>query len=1041
VSDPPRQPPFFDPGSADRRLARAAALWPDGAAQEALLRTLNAASDPDRALAAALEVAEALARRRPTGRATWQEPRWLEVVTTLAGASRAFHAALRRRPRLADRLRAERFLDRAKPRHHLDADLQRALHPLDPAAEDALPRLQRALRRIRLREMARIAFRDVSGRADVKTVAAEIADLAAACLDAAAAFLHAGLVARHGMPPLGEAGRADASAPGFAVLGMGKLGGRELNFSSDIDVIYVYAADGETEGGPGGTLAAFAFHARLAERLAKALGEVTEDGFVFRVDADLRPEGRSGPLVNSVRAFELYYETFGRTWERQALLKAVPVAGDEATGQAALDAVAPFVYRRSLDLEAVRSVAALKDEAARRAESKTSEYDVKLGRGGIRAVEFVVQSLQLLYAGKDPRLREAGTLPALDHLLFAGLLDEEDVRALADGYLFLRRLEHRIQIVDDRQTHRLPPAGRERVALARAMGYCDSGAEARFLEALESHRQAVERVFASRFGGPVEAPEVPEAFRIAADPEAEDEAREAALDEAGFGDPPAALAQLRRMGRRAASPFGRSRTEIGASLAPLLLIDASRSPDPDQALAHLAAFLTALPRAAAPGYHGLLHDGPHIRRLLLSLFGTSDFLSRDFVGQPELLDLLVMRGHAPAARDADAFRREVAERLARQPEGDPEARLVALRRYRREEVLRIGLGDVGGHLDVGEVVRRLSDLAEVLLEATLDLATEWAVGRWGRPRDPDGRSVALCVVALGKLGGRELGYGSDLDLLFLYGGAGETEGGSREAIEAQEFFARLAQRLVSYLTLPLPDPLYPTDTRLRPSGRQGALVSSLSAFRRYQERQAAVWERQALTRARPVAGDAAFREDVAALIGNVLYGEGALPTGRIREEVVAMRDRLEKERAGEGGRRFNPKTGRGGLVDIEFLVQFLQLVHGPTTPAIRTGGTADALGALSAAGHLDAHEAEAVLEGWWFLRRLEHRLRIVHDRPIEHLPQGGRSLEILARRMGYHRDAAAGTPGPGDALLADYRRITEAVRRVYDRILVTQETP
>lgn len=1021
--------PFLEPAEAVARDPAACRLWPEGPARDALVRALEGAADPERARAAAVQVAEARALRRPL-RPLWQDPAWLEVVCRLAGASRAFAGHLRRHPRLPERLAASPFLDRPRPRHHLQAALVRRLRGLDPTAPDAPARLARVLRRVRRLEMMRIALRDLTGRGRPEEILGELSDLAGAAFDAALGVLYPRVVDELGAPPAGPATDPGATAPGFCVLAMGKLGGGELNFSSDVDVLYVYDVDGETERGR----AAFELYARLAESVTRALAEITEDGFVFRVDLNLRPEGQSGPLVNSLYALESYYETFGRTWERQALIKAAPVAGDLAVGRAALETVRPFVWRRSLDLGAVQKVVALKDELDRRIRARgDTDRDLKLGRGGIRAVELVVQSLQLLHGGKNPRLRDRTTLGALERLLFAGLLDEEEARVLSDAYVFLRRTENRIQMVDDRQTHHLPPEGAGRAALARAMGFAEATAEADFSAVLEGHRRRVEAVLERRFGAAEPEPDIPAAVPAALDAEDGDEARMGRLAELGFADPQAALAQLRRLGRRPWSPFGRSAPALARRLAPVLLAEVARSPDPDQALAHLASFLEAVPYASAPGYHALLLERPQARRLLSSLFSTSDVLSRYLVRHPELLDPLLMRAHAVAAKSRAAFFAEVQERLARHPEDDVEVRLAELRRYRQEEFLRIGLADVSGELAVLAVCDQLSDLAEALLDACVVLASRWAFGRWGWPRDAAGGEIPFAVLGLGKLGGHEMGYGSDLDLLFVYGGPGPSTGGRSGSLGAQEFFSRLAQRLISYLSLPLAEGvLYEIDTRLRPSGRQGMLVTGAAAFRDYHAVRASPWERQALTRARTVAGPAAFRAEVDRLAQEAAYAP--MSGVDLRAEIRAMRERQLAEIAQEGPGRFHPKAGRGGLVDIEFLVQYLQLRHGPGDPALRVTGTARALEALAEAGRLAAEDAASLLEAYRFLRRLENRLRIVLGRPIEHLGGPGRDLDVLGRRMGYHR-MITDQAGPGAALLEDYRRITEHVRGIYAAVL------
>jgi glutamate-ammonia-ligase adenylyltransferase len=799
---------------------------------------------------------------------------------------------------------------------------------------------------------------------------------------------------------------------------MGMLGARELNFSSDVDLIYVYDRDGETTGA--NKVTHFAYFAKLAELVTESIAKPTEDGFVFRVDLNLRPDGQNGPIVNSLRAAELYYQTFGRSWERNALVKARPGAGDLAVGEELLRQLESFVWRRSLDLSVVQEIQAMKARIDARAGAEGKD-DLKLGKGGIREAEFFVSALQLLHGGREDgrALRERAVLPALDRLLFAGIVPAKDRDELADAYLFLRRAEHRVQMVDGAQTHRLPPPG-ERFALARSMGY--PGEEA-FEQVLGAHRERVARLFAGLLGASGDAPPLDPELSLLADPQVEPERRAEIARRRGLVDPDRALASIDAMARRRTpfSPLG----DPAAAVA--LLADALGTPDPDQALSHLSDFAAAL-RNPEP-YFKMLADHRRVARLLLSLFGTSDFLSKRFLRHPELIDMLLRQDQVLLEKGPDAFRAEIDERLAHP---DPslaaddllEHRLGELRRYKNEEVLRIAIHDIAGTIDLASVAGQLTDLAEASLERCLALAEAEAAAKGVAP---PGR---LCVIGMGKLGGRELGYHSDLDLIFLYPGSGATPGHER--------YPRLAQRFMSFLQMPLREGrLFQIDTRLRPSGNQGALVIGAEAFARYHtggaEGAAAVksqlWERQALLRARHVAGDAAlFAEVDARVIQPVAYGVRE-DRAALAAEIRRMRERMEAEVAREASHGKNPKTGHGGLVDVEFAAQFLQLAHGHDHPAIRTGSTPVALRKLRQAGLLREPEFEALAEGYDFLRRVELRLRIVHDFAIDHLPEDGPALRQLARRLGY-----AG-PVPGDRFLSEYARVTAAVRAAFEAVV------
>jgi glutamate-ammonia-ligase adenylyltransferase len=987
---------------ARERLARLERALGPRAAEVAELARFG--PDPDLALAGVerfLDGAGALPAERDL----------LEALVLLCGGSRLVPALLARAPHLLRRAARSPFLARPRTEPSLRRLLVRATRRIAPEDVEGFHRL---LRRVRAREVVRIVLRDLR-RARVKEVTDELSALATACLDAAVRFHDRRLRARHGAP---EGFLAREPGAGFCVLAMGKLGARELNFSSDVDLIYVYDRDGTTTGER--PITHFAYFAKLAEHVTDAIARPTEDGFVFRVDLNLRPDGRSGPIVNSVRAAELYYQSFGRTWERNALVKARPAAGDLAVGDELLRQLEPFVWRRSLDSGVVAEIQAMKARIDARAGAEGRE-DLKLGRGGIREAEFFVSALQLLHGGREKLLRERAVLPALDRLLFAGLVPPRDRDELADAYLFLRRAEHRVQMVDGAQTHHLP-GGEDRLALARSMGYATVEA---FEEALAAHRERVARLFGGLLGtGEAAAPLDPE-LALLADADVPADRRGELAVKRGLADPERAVAALDALARRR-TPFHR----LGdPAHAVQLLTDALATPDPDQALSHLADFAAALDEPQ--GHFALLAQNRRVARLLLSLFGTSDFLSKRFLRHPELIDALFRVDQIALEKPREEVARELDARLGALDPALPvderlERALGELRRHKDEEVLRIAIHDIAGTIDLPQVAAQLTDLAEVSLDACLRLAEEEARAKGAAP---PGR---LCVVGMGKLGGRELGYHSDLDLVFLYpGGAGP----------GHERYSRLAQRFMSFLQMPLREGrLYQIDTRLRPSGNQGALVIGVEGFARYHAGEpraggeggpvrSQLWERQALLRARHVAGDPApWKEIEDRVIVPAVYGRRE-DRAALAAEIRRMRGRMESELGREAARGRNPKTGHGGLVDVEFAAQFLQLLHGHDHPSVRTGATPVALDALRAAGLLREADHRALARGYEFLRRVELRLRIVHDYPIDHLPEGGAPLAQLARRLGY------GGPEPGARFLGEYARVTDAVRRAFDEVV------
>ena len=857
------------------------------------------------------------------------------------------------------------FLRREKPRERIAAELAEAC----AGAADA-DALMRALRAYRAREYIRLGARECGLGAPAE-VGRELSALADASLAMAIAFHDAELAAAHG-EPRDERGRAALCA-----FGMGKLGGEELNFSSDIDLIFVYSSDAGDAGG----LSLHEYFDKVARRVTRTIGQVTEDGAVFRVDLRLRPEGTRGPLVNSLPSLERYYETWGRPWERQAWLKARPSAGSLALGEEVLAVLRPFIYPRTTTGGIVRDIAELNRRIKAELEPGTLEegFDVKLGEGGIREIEFFVQALQLLHAGKNPVLRERSTRGALERLFFAGLVSEVERRALADAYDLLRQIEHRLQLEAGRQTHRLPRTAADLEILGRRLGFADAG---ELMARLAQRTREVAQIFAT-LG--VEKPFRPELLQVVHGRDVE-----AGLAALGFRDPAEAAHHLDLLRRRPSSPFGAAPAPATARVAPALLDELAASPDPDQALRLLVDFV---PRVG-DGLWQLVDENRPVLRLLATLFGTSAFLAKSLIQKPELIDAVLLSG-LPRRTRADLVRAVAALPV------EAEAAWNALRRLKTEELLRIGLADVAGELDLEEVFAALSDLAEVLIARTFELV-----------RGAVADAPPLAVLALGKLGARELGYASDLDLVFVFDGG----------VDDMDAASRLGQRLVGALGAHLDEGrLYEVDTRLRPSGRQGTLVSSLASWQRYHAESAAPWERQALVRARVVCGDAALGAKIEEDVARFVYGPGPAPA-EWKAAIAAMRERIDRELGREG----DLKAGRGGILDIEFATQYLQLAYGGLYAGLRTRSTLDALRAAREAGLIDDDTYGTLDGGYRFLRKIENRLRIVHDRPIHEFPKDPEELDKLARRAGF---------ASAMAMLGAYRDLSAAARAAFQRLL------
>lgn len=902
-----------------------------------------------------------------------------------------------------------------------EAGLARELAAFAASEDEAAFRGE--LRRFRHRAIVRIALREILRLADIDRTSAEMAFLAAALIDASLRHARRLEGERHG-----RALDADGSEVPLTVLGMGKLGGLELNLGSDVDLVFFYETDDATVVGPEGSglMSVHELENRVVRRAVRSLSEVTDEGFCFRVDLRLRPEGGQGPLVNSLASAERYYESWGRTWERAALLRARPIAGDRAFGERLLEALRPFIYRRAVDPTIGPQMAEM-IARSRRELGVDLERDVKLGRGGIREAEFFVQTLQLVWGGRHPELAVPGTLEALLRLRAAALVTDREAAALEDAWALLRRIEHRIHVRAGYQTHRLPADPDELARFASSLGYESAAA---LDAALDRARREVEALFRSLLpsaeDGDAEGRWDGLLDRVAHGASA-DELAAPLAERLPVEDAFESASHLVRLARRANAPLGPVTWERVPELGRMLLDEVAGAADPDSALRFLAEFFTRL--GGQWPYEKLLLAEPRLTRRLIALFGASGTLASALVGHPEDVDLLLTSA-APAAREiADEHERVTA---ALEGDPDPEELVPELRRLKRALTLRIGLAYVAGEIDLAGAADRLSELAEGQARASLAAATRWAERRWGRPRAGTG---GLVVCAMGKLGGRELGFGGDLDLVFLYGEEGETEPfeGSRTTSHA-ELFARIAQRTMLLLRERVAEGTgYETDTRLRPSGSKGTLVVSLSAFDAYHARGAAAWERQALIRARPIAGDGEVAARALARFTELAYAGQPTPA----DELAHTRARIQRELAGETPDRYHPKLGHGGLVDVEFLVQWLQMSHGDEE-RVRTPSTQRAIEALAGASHLSAIDAEALSGAHVFFRGVEQSLKLGDEHSESMLEPRGRTGAHVARALGIRaRDGMSAT----EVLEDSYRRHAEVTRALFERTIAKVEAP
>ncbi|MGN6720254.1 MAG: bifunctional [glutamate--ammonia ligase]-adenylyl-L-tyrosine phosphorylase/[glutamate--ammonia-ligase] adenylyltransferase, partial [Candidatus Binatia bacterium] len=892
-----------------------------------------------------------------------------------------------------------------------------------------------ALRCHKQREYLRIGARDLMASVTLEETVRELTALAEASLDAAYRFCRAAVEKDYGILNLPDSDRENR----FTLLGMGKLGGGELNFSSDIDVIFLFESDeGESSGGPRGKLAPREFFSALGKMIIQTMGKVTEDGFVFRIDLRLRPMGNSGPLVQSVHSSMLYYESWGQCWERAALIKARPVAGAIDLGGEFLKELEPFVYRRYLDYTTVDELRHMKLRIENELLSAgEKERNLKLGYGGIREIEFFTQALQLVNGGYVPEVRGPSTVPALAELARRKLISEKECDSLIDAYRFLRQAEHKVQIVQEAHAHSIPEGKEEEQALARRLGYKADGTFSErqlFWRDHRRHTRTVRKIFDRLFYGAQKemAAESGSAARSVWHDLDRRENVTTELAQVGFKEPARAYNSLVavRDGEVHAPPSTK-RLRIMRTLGPALVDELTRSSDPDQALFNLANFSHSI--GGRTGFLTLLAENPKTLRVLITLFAESQFLTDLFLNRPELIDTLIRVDLTHVTKNREQMLGEMQSALSQCD--DTESKLNALRRYKNEEFIRIGLHDLGGAIDLLETLRQLSDLADASVQAVLDVTLAELNKNYGAV--PHGR---FSVIGGGKMGGRELDYNSDLDLIFVYdaGEEAESEGGLHGALPAHEFYVRVGQKLLSYLSAPTEEGiLYKIDMQLRPSGKSGPLVSSFAAFREYHRSSSQLWERQALIKTRSVAGDKTLGAEVENITAAFAYSKGLAPDDIA--EIHYLRMRMERELAAENETHFNLKKGRGGLVDIEFITQMLQLAYGHDFPKLRQRSTLAALQALHEQKILKPNEYPLLFDGYVFLRNLDHRLRLERDQSIDAFEADPGKLEGIALALGYGSAnmAQRRKTNSGEKLLRDYRSKREGIRGCYERYFVS----
>jgi len=991
-----------------------------------VLKAARLAPDPD----AAINYFERLVSNAPHRsnflRFLSERPEALEALLLICGASPFNAEILIRNPEYFYWLIDELGISSTKSPEHYLREAWQAMSQL----EGDTHRL-RALARFKRRELLRIGTRDLLKVSDVASTMVELSNLADAVIQCVYEVCLGGLVARHGPPRHPDASGTSRDAH-FTIMAMGKLGGQELNYSSDIDLMYIYNGEqGETEaaGAFQTSVSNMEFFSKLAQAITRELSALTEEGYFYRVDLRLRPEGSAGPVASSLSACRNYYGSWGETFERLALIKVRAVAGAVKLGEEFCQTFNSFVYRKFLDFAALDEIQEIKGRIeAKLSSRKSHKQHVKLGAGGIREVEFFVQALQLIYGGKHPELQQRSTIRALAKLAGLAYLQTAEHQRLAAAYLFLRDLEHKLQMVYHFQTHELPTEPEELYRCARRMGFkakTEAATVDRFLRTLKQHRASVRQSFH----------ELVSRKRISG---ANEQMREAALilnrnldkaealdvlGQSGFNDPRTALHQVKLL--RDAQSFSHSPSKMRnllANLLPPLLATLRLSPDPDTGLTYFEQFANAL--GARDALYTLLNESPIALHRLLRVLSSSRFLADFLCRKPQLLDFLLrdelLEGVKTMQDYLETFRGGV------EKTDDWRVQMQALREVQHLELFRIQLRDILEANDRPSVGAQLAELAEACLVAACEIAcsqlekegdfglTEWVTEH-------------LVILSLGKLGGGDLSYNSDLDLVYFY-----SINGNEQPADVQQRASHVVERIDQILSVSTGEgSIYKIDTRLRPEGKKGGLVTAIHRYEEYLRNRAASWERLALVRHRFVFGSRENRFRLGQMIQPFVYGQQL--SAQMLEEILHIRYRMEEELGREQeDNRLHIKAGRGGLTDIEFAVQLLQMLHGSKFGGLQVPNTLGALSGLVRHGILKLPDYYTLYLGYEFLRFLENRLRIASSYGTAAVARTPQNLGRISRLLHY---SSRKDPNGAKNFELAYLEITGRVREVFQRVV------
>lgn len=975
---------FLDPDAAVAALTRL------GDAAEPLAPLIARTADPDEALGGLLRLVEVLEEPADLLDVLVNDEGTAMRLLSVLGASEGLTDHLVRHPEQWSQLTDPALGSTRPAAWAVRASLLRAVgaDPMSPTPTATLPDAEAVdvLRVEYRRWLVRLAARDLAHHLAVDDTAAELSDLAAGTLDAALA------IARQRVG-------ADAGLARLAVIAMGKCGGHELNYVSDVDVIFAHAPTEAGEQDEAGTLRAAT---QLASHLIRICSDHTGEGTIWQVDAALRPEGKAGPLTRTIASHRGYYERWAKTWEFQALLKARPIAGDLALGQEFVDETSPMVWSAAERDGFVEDTQAMRRRVVEHIPAKEAERQLKLGSGGLRDVEFAVQLLQLVHGRADERVRPPTTLSALAELTNGGYVGREDGEALHEAYAFLRTLEHRIQLHRLRRIHVVPEDEVSLRRLGRSMGFFKDPVTV-LNKTWQHHRREVRRLHEKLFYRPL----LSAVAKISGDEaRLSPEAAEKRLAALGFLDPQGALRHLEAL------TTGVTRaSQIQRTLLPVLLGWFADAPDPDAGLFGFRRISESL--GSTPWYLATLRDEGQVAERLAKILATSRYATDLLEREPQGVRML---GGDLTPMSAEALTEEMLASSKRHD--DAEEAVLAIRGVRRRELLRIASGDLLGLTDVADVGAGLSRLTDATLEATLDIAGRSV----RRQRELEAAPTRMAIVAMGRYGGFELSYGSDADVLFVH----DPEPGA-DAQVAASYAQAVANELRRLLSIAGPDPALEVDADLRPEGKQGSLVRTLDSYAAYYAKWSKVWEAQALLRADAIVGDPELRRRFTELIDPLRYPPDGISADDIFE-VRRIKARVDEERLPRGADpHTHLKLGRGGLADIEWTVQLLQMRYAGAVPELRTSRTLEALAAARDADLIEEDDASVLAQSWRRVSRVRNAVTLVRGKASDELPRDVRERAAVASILGY-------PAGSSDAMVNDQLRYTRLARGVVERV-------